>query len=231
MAEGILGNGELQQRNKATKSDEMIIKSLVDQGISWEALIPVVKHLKERRELSLSASRDYLTGLFTRRELFERAREEVAEAKRYGHSLSVVMVDFDHFKRINDEFGHDVGDVVLTEIGSILGQSTRKPDVAGRYGGEEFVLVLPETNLKKTVTLMKRISRGISKNPVLGRFGMTMSAGCTEINPQNSTAESLIKEADAAMYVAKELGRNRLCAYSYQKDEVKCLIKDFVKHG
>ena len=165
-------------------------------------------------ELATLATTDELTGLHNRRSLMNRLRFEVARTRRFRTPLSAVMVDVDHFKRINDEFGHQVGDEVLASIGRLLRDNVRVIDVAGRYGGEELCILLPNTPLegarKFAETLRSRIeaqvhSAGARTVPV------TASLGVGSFNHMDiDDAEMLLKQADAALYRAKANGRNRV---------------------
>lgn len=165
-------------------------------------------------ELETLATTDELTGLHNRRSLMNRLKFEVARTRRFRTPLTAVMVDVDHFKQINDEFGHQVGDEVLAAIGRLVRENVRVIDVAGRYGGEELCILLPNTPLegarKFAETLRSRIeaqvhSAGARTVPV------TASLGIGSFNHMDiDDAEMLLKQADAALYRAKANGRNRV---------------------
>ena len=183
-------------------SDETILQALADQ-----AAIAIA-----RAKLYEAAITDGLTGLFIRRFAVHRLREEVKRARRYGKDLAVVMCDIDHFKLVNDTYGHPVGDAVIIGCAEVLKAGVRQDiDVAGRYGGEEFLLVLPETDLEGGVVAAERLRSAFEA--LVTEFGAgqtlqkTMSFGVTCFGPDDD-AESLIKRADDALYVSKEGGRN-----------------------
>lgn len=165
-------------------------------------------------ELETLATTDELTGLHNRRSLMNRLKFEVARTRRFRTPLSAVMVDVDHFKNVNDEFGHQVGDEVLAAIGRLVRENVRVIDVAGRYGGEELCILLPNTPLdgarKFAETLRSRIeaqvhSAGARTVPVTASFGVG-SFNHMDIDD----ADVLLKQADAALYRAKSNGRNRV---------------------
>ena len=157
------------------------------------------------------ATRDGLTGLLNRREIDAHAEAAVSLAHRHGRSVSFLMVDIDHFKRINDRYGHAAGDEVLREVARRIFAACRTSDVVGRYGGEEFLLLLPETFADDAITTGNKIRRVLSEEPVKCgdlRIAVTASVGVAELDPGMKTAE-LYEAADRALYRAKELGRNR----------------------
>jgi diguanylate cyclase (GGDEF)-like protein len=177
-------------------------------------------------ELGRLATTDSLTGLANRRYLFERLEQEVYRAQRYGTVLSLILFDIDHFKRINDSWGHAAGDHVLREIGRETHQLLRKADLAGRYGGEEFVVLLPETDLAEAMSLAHRLNRQISQKVIQFEQGspvlVTVSVGVAALAPAES-GEKLFQRADQALYRAKEGGRNRV--------EVAALPADLVRQA
>lgn len=161
------------------------------------------------------ASVDALTGLTNRRRFFNVATQELARARRYGSALAIVLVDLDHFKRINDEHGHLVGDRALAHAASILSREGRDVDVVSRYGGEEFAILLPMTNTSGAKEMAERCARQLASAPLqvdgLAPIRITASMGvvCAERHP-GSTIEELLSAADAALYRAKSGGRNRV---------------------
>ncbi|MDY7540018.1 sensor domain-containing diguanylate cyclase [Undibacterium sp. 5I1] len=160
------------------------------------------------------ANEDVLTGLATRRSLLNKLQIEVDRSKRFSSELTVVMVDLDHFKQINDRYDHAMGDAVLREIGSLIRSNVRSVDIAGRYGGEEFCIVLPRTDLvgglKFAETLRMAMSEKIIKDNGV-QIRVTASFGvATSIATNSTNGEELIRAADTALYEAKHLGRNRV---------------------
>lgn len=161
------------------------------------------------------AIRDGLTGLYNHRHFQERLRTELARAQRYGQPLSCLMLDLDHFKSLNDTYGHPFGDEVLKKVAHTLRDEARQGDVIARYGGEEFVLVLPSTDVAGARAFAERIGERIAAEPVHGdgfSAPVTVSVGvATSTDPRVRSERDLIKLADAALYAAKRLGRNRVC--------------------
>ncbi len=176
----------------------------------------LVRRLRERQvELERLSSVDSLTGLANRRIFFERLREEVARAERYDEPLSLLMLDVDHFKSVNDTHGHLAGDAVLRVLGARLHETLRTLDVAARYGGEELAILLPHTPLEGARTVADRLLVLARDLTVTGRRGepvaITISIGATT-HRAKETPESLLARADAALYESKRAGRNRLTA-------------------
>jgi len=163
----------------------------------------------KNKELEQIAVRDALTGLYNRRKLDEVFDEEVFRAERYHRALSVVMMDVDHFKRVNDTYGHSAGDDVLIAIARALQDSLRGSDAIGRWGGEEFLLISPETDLETTVGLADRLRRTCESIdfPTIGKI--TLSMGVATHHSGDGAKEILLR-ADSALYRAKHAGRNRV---------------------
>jgi two-component system, cell cycle response regulator len=171
-----------------------------------------VKALQDR--ISEMAITDGLTGLYNRRHLDERLDEMFEHSVRLHEPLSVVMFDIDHFKKVNDTYGHQVGDVVLTQFAQLLKHVARDIDRIGRYGGEEFMVLLPGTVLDAGVTFAKRARQEVETHQFEYEGGVlkcTISAGVAAYpNPRVHTRQQLVKAADDALYVAKTTGRNRV---------------------
>jgi diguanylate cyclase len=175
------------------------------------------KMLKEALESLAEANhRDGLTGIYNRHFLEESLAREFSRARRYGGTISLVMLDIDNFKIINDTFGHLAGDEVLRSTAKHLNTVLRQTDILGRYGGEEFSLLLPETNLKGAQILADRVREQIEQASVpygSSSLNVTISAGIAEYHAGMTRHEDLIKAADDALYLAKESGRNLvICA-------------------
>lgn len=159
------------------------------------------------------AMTDELTQLANRRAFFNRADEELRRSSRYKHPLSFMMIDIDHFKNINDTYGHDAGDEALSSVAKMLTNNIRDIDFLARFGGEEFVVMMPETNLTSAVELAERLRLSVESTPCLikeieTRF--TVSIGVASMHEDIQDINLLIKDADTAMYKAKEQGRNRV---------------------
>ena len=164
-----------------------------------------------RRELQSLMLTDALTGTGNRRMLMLRLEEEVKRATRYGRPMSLVFIDVDHFKKVNDDRGHAVGDKVLIQVARCIARNLRQSDHFGRYGGEEFVIVLVETALTDAHRLVERIRKEVGSLEIeeLGR-AITISCGIAQIR-QDESMDNLIQRGDAALYRAKGAGRNRTC--------------------
>ncbi|HMC21445.1 MAG TPA: GGDEF domain-containing protein [Thermoanaerobaculia bacterium] len=173
--------------------------------------------LMHNRTLSEISARDSLTGLYNRWYVMEKIDSEMNRALRHGSPMSLLMLDLDHFKRVNDSFGHSVGDEVLKVVGQVLRESCRVYDVPGRYGGEEFCIILPETRVGNTRQVAERIrSRLASTELPVGGTSITVTASIG-VAGMDSVAEegvvsaaALLDRADRALYAAKHHGRNRV---------------------
>jgi len=175
------------------------------------------RELKNKLRFALdNAAHDGLTGLFNRRYFDRRLREEVAHAKRHKQPFAIVMLDLDHFKLVNDTYGHEDGDRVLRHIAEVAQAQLREDDVACRYGGEEFVLLLRGTNSMAARVVANRLRANLADSPIaLGPKDemrhITFSAGVAAADERNAyKADEIVSRADAALYRAKRAGRNRV---------------------
>jgi diguanylate cyclase (GGDEF)-like protein len=171
--------------------------------------------LKRSNELLLELSNtDHLTGLFNRRYMMEALDKEVQRSIRKGGNLSLIMLDIDHFKQVNDSYGHLQGDAVLQKVALQLQKELRSYDCAARYGGEEFVAILPDSSLKEAVFVADRIRLSVQNtrfNGPLSALSLTVSLGVASFAVEHSpTVDSFIKLADDALYRAKDNGRNKV---------------------
>jgi diguanylate cyclase (GGDEF)-like protein len=174
-------------------------------------LLPTVA--EEERRLFARATTDPLTGLLNRAAFRERARAEIARAERTGRPLAVAMLDLDHFKAFNDAHGHPAGDAALSAVAGAVTRTIRAIDLAGRYGGEEFILLLVEADAVAAVRALERLRKTVAalEPPRIAR-SITVSAGIAVHMPpfEHSTLEGLVSRADATLYAAKEAGRNKV---------------------
>ena len=172
--------------------------------------------IKLKAEMYQKATRDQLTGMFNRRYCFDRLREEFSFAQRHGQPLAVVMFDVDHFKQVNDTYGHAAGDAVLQRIGKVVMDLVRNEDVVCRYGGEEFVCILRGLTLDQGELFADRVRRSIESQTVISaehQLQVTVSLGVASLDGVNFTSpEEVVNEADAYLYVAKEGGRNQVAS-------------------
>lgn len=168
-------------------------------------------------QLSEQANRDPLTGLYNRRYLGSTMVRELARCRREGRPLSLMLIDIDHFKRINDAHGHQAGDEVLRSVALCLSERSRAADVVCRYGGEEFLLLLPDMPQAAALELANRYRMSLETTPIpFGelRIQATLSIGIAAYPDHGQSPEDLIECADQAMYQAKTAGRNRVCAFT-----------------
>jgi len=181
-------------------------------------LMGITTDITERKQaverLSHQASHDALTGLVNRRVLDQRLNDEIQRASRYKHILSVFMLDLDHFKSINDNYGHQTGDTVLRNFAKVLESSIRNTDYAVRYGGEEFIVILPETPLPKAKELAERLCNQIAESTFTTEddkdLNLTVSIGIATYPEHAQSSQTLIEVADSVMYAAKKAGRNQV---------------------
>lgn len=163
--------------------------------------------------LQEDASIDFLTKIPNRRTLDARMFEEMSRSKRYGAVFSIVVIDLDHFKQVNDVHGHLAGDRVLRALASMLADEKRASDFLGRYGGEEFVLMLPETDAEQAQSCAENIRLRVQRTKFRCEdksIRITVSAGVGQVDPKNDTIDKLFERVDAALYRAKENGRNQV---------------------
>ncbi len=182
------------------------IRDITDRKLAEEALIKSEALLREQ------SVRDHLTGLFNRRYLEETLERELVRATRKRQPLGVIMVDVDHFKQFNDTAGHAAGDAILREIGGRLLESVRREDIASRYGGDEFTIILPDASLQVT-RKRAELLRGITfKIPLIGETlaTVTLSLGVAVCPTHGTTSAVILKSADDALYRAKAAGRNQV---------------------
>ncbi len=174
--------------------------------------------LKRTNELLLELSNtDHLTGLFNRRYLMDALEKEIQRSTRKGGNLSMIILDIDNFKQVNDTYGHLQGDVVLKSVAVQLQKELRNYDIAARYGGEEFIAVLPDANLKEALFVADRVRMSIQSTKFdgsLSELGLTVSLGVALFSTEDANSvDSFIKRADDALYRAKANGKNRVeCA-------------------
>jgi diguanylate cyclase (GGDEF)-like protein/PAS domain S-box-containing protein len=195
--------------NRAITDDEGGIVEILSVGND----ITGRRHMEA--ELRRLATTDPLTGAFNRRRFFQKARQEFLRHRRYGHPLAVLLMDMDHFKKINDTHGHPVGDTVLKTFVQGCQSVFRVTDIFGRTGGEEFSAVLPETDAANAARVAERLRDRVSNSPLKGQddgssIRFTVSIGLTALQEDDLTLESMIRRADQALYTAKRTGRNRV---------------------
>ena len=184
-----------------------------DNVLGIEGLIIDISDRKAAEEkLSSIAATDELTGLWNRRRFMQALQQEIMLAKRYGQIFSLLMLDIDHFKSINDSFGHDVGDATLQHFSMVIKRHIREVDIPARYGGEEFMLILPKTDLDGAYLIAERLRKYLETNPIPAGtepFHISVSIGVTACGPEITEPDQVLKIVDNALYEAKNAGRNR----------------------
>lgn len=183
----------------------------------------MMAHTRCAQQLTRFAYEDSLTGLANRRSVMQFLQQAQQEAEHHSRNLAVLMVDIDHFKRINDQCGHPVGDQVLAGLGQILRTKTRPQSMAGRYGGEEFLVICPNTTADEALQLANRlcdeVRSSLSASHASEKWPVTVSVGisATPLHAQQLSAETLLQQADEALYQAKHAGRDQVCRYGSPK--------------
>lgn len=176
-----------------------------------------IENRKVRKELEYRAYFDFLTALPNRRYFIEQSELEISRKLRYGGSLSLIMFDIDHFKILNDNYGHKTGDLVLQKIADITRSVLRDIDIIGRIGGEEFAILLPQTDINEAKNVAERlrleISKGIVKTNKEEVTNFTASFGIV-LDTKNKNIDELLISADTALYEAKNSGRNKVCTFN-----------------
>lgn len=209
-------------RRRALESGADAALSPAGQVEEWAAQIGALLRLRRRgqklaaskRELERLSLTDDLTGLHNKRWLLSRLAEEISRAERYRDGVALVLIDFDHFKRINDAQGHLFGDEVLVAFSDLLRQNFRMVDRMARYGGEEFAIVLPETGLEGGRDAAERFRVAVEDTRLLG-VAITISAGVAAyVHGGEESVQGLLHQADEALYLAKRSGRNRVVTAS-----------------
>jgi diguanylate cyclase (GGDEF)-like protein len=177
-------------------------------GLLFGYLLARIKLLQE--QMSLVAYTDPLTNIYNRLHFGHFLDAEIDRVKRYGGTFSIIFFDIDQFKRINDEFGHLVGDEVLKNVAVVVQKANRSADIFARYGGEEFIILTPATDISGARVHAERLRRDIEEHPYSEIGSLTCSFGVAEYRPDEDDVASLFKRADAALYSAKQQGRNRV---------------------
>ncbi len=200
-------------------ADDFLIKPFNREELKYRTRIGKRIIELEQRILKLAAT-DSLTGVLNRRAFMERMEQEIQRALRENTSLSLILTDIDYFKKVNDRYGHQTGDIVLQRFTEQLLDSSRPYDIVGRYGGEEFVICLPGANISQSVSVAERMRSKLEEMKILPpdsskSIRITASFGTTAfLIGSEEKADSLIKRADNALYKAKNEGRNRVCMES-----------------
>ena len=205
-----LQKGAVGYLPKSKLSTEKLAETIDDAMKRWRQ---IQQGRANQEELERLANIDSLTGLLNRGAILRKLSEQMKHAKRYRDELSLSLLDIDHFKKVNDQYGHLTGDDVLEQVAILMWQNIRDADIIGRYGGEEFIIILPRTDLSSALNVAERVRKMIEaskmKDPEGNMFGITVSQGIS-IYKLGEDEHSLISRADNALYKAKGNGRNRI---------------------
>lgn len=211
-----------EQRNEKKGGEEAwvswAIRPMYDEAGRLSEMLLAGTDITARKQLEAKlrdlATTDALTGVANRRHFVDLAELEVARSQRYLRPMSLLMLDMDHFKSVNDAHGHDVGDMALITVVKVISGIMREQDICGRLGGEEFGLLLPETNKDQALYVAEKVRAEVEATPVLlydgGELRLTISVGAATLDEQTSNLDVLLKRADVALYAAKQNGRNRV---------------------
>ncbi|WP_373185146.1 GGDEF domain-containing protein [Halopseudomonas sp.] len=209
----IVGYFASRRLNLSSRQQYALFMETVQVNQSLQAEIKRREELEV--ELKLQATTDPLTGLLNRRQYETLFRREQERVRRHAGKLSLCVTDLDHFKKINDDHGHDVGDQVLKHISDLFVETLRHTDIVGRFGGEEFILLLPDTDLDNAMVVIDRLREKLQASPVEAddkEIRITATFAVTEVNAEDVTIEDVIRRADKALYRGKEAGRNQVVA-------------------
>lgn len=204
--------GEIRNMNKQGNAywlEETIIP-VKEENNEITSYITVGIDISAKKELEIISTIDRLTAIFNRRKLDESLHYEIEKAKRYTRDLTLLMIDIDHFKRVNDTYGHQTGDYALSTVAKILSTHIRESDILGRYGGEEFMIICPETDQNAAFNLGEKLRNAISDYTFNTIGHLTISIGVGGFETDDDTQEEAIRKADNALYKAKERGRNQV---------------------
>lgn len=220
-----LGNLVIQTKDTSSAASRQLEETLLTVQTAAGYIALALSNIQLRETLHGLSIRDPLTGLFNRRYLEETLEREMLRAQRRGSQFALLMMDVDHFKKFNDTYGHDIGDALLRELGTCLNKTLRGEDIACRYGGEEFVIVLTDIKMdeaRKRAEDLRNCTRNIIIMDHDGKIvePVTLSIGLTLFPDHGENQEALIKAADQALYSAKNAGRNRVvCAGMESRDD------------
>lgn len=196
---------------------EIKLMQILDISEKFKGMVVILNDITKRKnlekELTVLATTDYLTGANNRKKLLDSVQKEFLHSKKYGKPLSIMMIDVDHFKNINDNYGHHTGDIVLQEMVKECLSSLRKSDIFGRLGGEEFLVVLVDTEISEAIQVTERLRKNLSQLNIRTEFGtvyFTVSIGIACMKDEDENVEQLLERVDDALYKAKNCGRNRV---------------------
>ncbi len=223
---GAVRNYPLTMRHVSGKLTEVLYNASVYHNEKGElaGVLAVARDITERNRAEQAeelARRDGLTGLYNHRTFYSFLNDEMIRAQRHNRPVSLLMLDIDHFKRVNDTYGHLAGDAILKGLGDLLAQQARAVDRVCRYGGEEIMVILPETDAPMAMGIAERLRMEVAQQPFdIGGgkiINITVSIGVATYPRQVNSLGALVKAADVALYVAKQGGRNQVCRYETER--------------
>ncbi len=214
-----------------------VTTALINLGLTlfiiWLAALMLIFHLVQEQKFTAKlaelANHDALTNLHNRHYFNQELSKEVAKSRRYKIQLSLLMIDIDHFKKVNDTYGHPVGDQVLKSLADICRTVLRDVDIIVRFGGEEFIVILPSTNISGALLTAERIRAGVEEFDFTYEdtsLKATVSIGATSYDNNDWTDKDLIKAADIALYQAKKNGRNQVCEFDEEKTQFRMAMAE-----
>ena len=219
---GVL-NVESRREDAFTPQDVLIMKTLAD------LLATALHNAFVFQKLQTQSITDGLTGIKTRRFFWEALSSEWKRASRSGRPFSVVLVDLDKFKEVNDSMGHLEGDLVLARVGRLLEQKCRQSNVVARYGGDEFIILMPETGVEQAQVLAERLRLWLATDPMMSEHQITGSFGVASFPVHGYSAEDIIRQADAGMYVSKHAGGDRVSvAEEFSEGEASAVRRQLI---
>ncbi len=203
------------KENESLRLTKMVEEKTIELNTLNQKLTLELREKKELEKILIHhATTDFLTGILNRRAFFDICNKEVNNSKQYHHELSFLIIDIDYFKQINDKYGHLNGDIVLINLVKKIQNTIKETDILGRIGGEEFAVLLPQSNLDDAIKLATRIKENVAKSETIlegNQVNVTVSIGIGELSPQDSIIQTVLKRADIALFKAKERGRNQVC--------------------
>lgn len=203
---------ELREQQERTRGSEEALRQ-ANEALERRVAERTADLVVANHELMRLVTRDPLTGAFNRRHFMEKAEQEIERARRYGRPLSLILLDLDHFKRLNDTFGHVAGDAALCAVVHRVTALLRDTDMLARYGGEEFVVLMPETRLESAATTAERMRTLVASEPLVtdrGPMNLSASFGVARLGDGDAEIRDLVERADHALYEAKAAGRNQV---------------------
>lgn len=214
--EDIIGHRLMEHHDTESMAERLEFIFTIALFVAVSLIYPTLYSLKLVKnnqklldDLHRVANEDHLTGLYNRRKISQELFTEFGRSKRYNRGFSIILIDIDNFKETNDTLGHNIGDKLLSQISEIIRNNVRKVDLVGRWGGEEFLVICPETDIGGATSLAEKIRTGIASKNFTGIGTKTASFGITSyMNDDDS--QTIIRRADTALYAAKEAGKNKI---------------------